>query len=327
MSRTLKTVITVICIAFFAGMVLLMLWGSNKAVSGNNSNITGTETMEEKDIFDYVSMGNTDGVIEELNKGTDINVINIDNNRTLLHYALGYEQTEIAKYLIEQGIDKDVKDAYGDTPIMLAVYTGNKEIFSLLVDDVDLNVTDAMGNSLLHLAAAADDCDVYNELVEKGLSVYAENQSGKTSLYYCGSKEMLENVMRHMKLESLDVALATELLFSAVTPEIVDYLVDELGVSVNTLDADGNNALYYSMMNGTPEVFERLIKKGIDVDNVNNEGNTILHICAFENLVDFAQMLVEGNADKSILNADNLTAYEIAQEYQSKEIIELLGNN
>ncbi len=54
----------------------------------------------------------------------------------------------------------------------------------------------------------------------------------------------------------------------------IKYLVDELGVDVNAIDHEGNTALHMAASRGDTESVLFLVSRGADVTRVNREGNT-----------------------------------------------------
>lgn len=57
---------------------------------------------------------------------------------------------------------------------------------------------------------------------------------------------------------------------------VVDYLLDEIGISPNVQSADtGNTALMIATENGNLEIVKKLMEKGARTDVFNNEGHTV----------------------------------------------------
>ena len=77
--------------------------------------------------------GNLAGVQAELDKGVDVNVVDLGFfNLAPLHYAAGYGYKEIVELLIAEGADVDAKTTTGGTPLFNAVGS-HKEITELLL--------------------------------------------------------------------------------------------------------------------------------------------------------------------------------------------------
>lgn len=58
----------------------------------------------------------------------------------------------------------------------------------------------------------------------------------------------------------------------------VKYLVDELGLDVNAVDADGNTVVHLAASRGDNEMIKFLVSKGADVKKVNRSGQTTIDV-------------------------------------------------
>jgi ankyrin repeat protein len=87
-------------------------------------------TKVEENMFDLVHRGNYEAVYSRIKKGTSINLRN-DQDQTLLHYAVLYNQIEIVKLLISFRADLDAKDKFGQT-VRDVIQKYNPELYSQL---------------------------------------------------------------------------------------------------------------------------------------------------------------------------------------------------
>ena len=80
-----------------------------------------------------------------------------------LHYAAFEGRTEVVKYLLEKGAEKDAVAPNGYSALLLAMRNGHMEAArELLYADADVNIKGARGETALSLAKARND----KELVE-----------------------------------------------------------------------------------------------------------------------------------------------------------------
>lgn len=69
------------------------------------------------------------------------NTIHIDdialtnNTRPAIICAADYGQTEIIKYLVKKGADVNIKDEYGITPLLAAIWEGHANAVNLLLSE------------------------------------------------------------------------------------------------------------------------------------------------------------------------------------------------
>jgi hypothetical protein len=91
--------------------------------------------------------------------------------------------------------------------------------------------------------------------------------------------------------------------------ETIDSLLDE-GVGADTMDENGNTLFLVSAQQGLKRICKLLLRRGANMNNVNNSGNTALHYCFAYSFSDLGEYLIKKGADDSIKNADGLTCYE-----------------
>jgi len=89
--------------------------------------------VEQKDIFSTVKDGNTT-LLEIQLKTVDINTTDEDG-KTLLHLACEYARLDIARVLLQSGIDKNIRDHDGRDALNYAKLSGNKKIIDLLQEN------------------------------------------------------------------------------------------------------------------------------------------------------------------------------------------------
>jgi len=100
-----------------------------------------------------------------------------------------------------------------------------------------------------------------------------------------------------------------------------------LDVEMVQKEAKGYHAIHFaaaSKDNG-PELCATLLDAGADINSLNDNGQTPLHIAVFWNNVDVVKLLLERGADKTIKNKSGRTAEELAIHYDHLEIMKLFG--
>ena len=75
-------------------------------------------------------------LLERLIPLVDINQ-EIDNGRSLLHYAAEHGQLEIVKAILEKVEDINKKDENDDTPFALAIKNNHLDIVKIMIDKVE----------------------------------------------------------------------------------------------------------------------------------------------------------------------------------------------
>ena len=113
--------------------------------------------------------------------------------RTALHIASSLGYNEIARMLIQAGIDVNIKDKTGETPLHKCAYYGNAYLAGLLLQSGgDINVQDNEGESLLHEAVNRNHMNMAILLIDKKIDLSLKNNSGKTARELASDGKMLK---------------------------------------------------------------------------------------------------------------------------------------
>ena len=104
-------------------------------------------------------------------------------NSTPLHLAAGYNNLEVAEYLLEQGADVNAQDKGGLIPLHNASSYGHLDIAALLIKyQTIVNATDKWGFTPLHEAAQKGRTQLCALLLAHGADPCLKNQEGQTPL-------------------------------------------------------------------------------------------------------------------------------------------------
>lgn len=104
-------------------------------------------------------------------------------NSTPLHLAAGYNNYEVAEYLLENGADVNAQDKGGLIPLHNASSYGHLDIAALLIKHKTVvNATDKWGFTPLHEAAQKGRTQLCALLLAHGADPYMKNQEGQTPI-------------------------------------------------------------------------------------------------------------------------------------------------
>jgi len=91
---------------------------------------------------------------------------------------------------------------------------------------------------------------------------------------------------------------------------VLEELLDECGLEVDTEDQFGNTLLILACQQGNKRMAKFLLRRGAYINAQNHSGNSVLHYLYEYGHVDLATYLVSKGADDSYLNSDGMTCYE-----------------
>ncbi len=208
------------------------------------------------------------------------------------------------EFLLEQGVDIDIKSDNGDTPLLIVALTGNLEGIKFLVEEgADVTIKNKEGFSVLHIAAQQNAAvSVIEFLVNAGADINAEDEYGSTPLHYAIRQKLVDNVKFLVK-EGANVNAQDNYgntpLHVAIRKGYADsaeLLIDK-GADINVQDGYGNSPLHDAARFGQNDIIKLLIDKGADINAQDEHGNTPLDIAISEKHTDSAELLIDKAAD------------------------------
>ena len=126
----------------------------------------------------------TDGNIDQLKAVYDKCELNAHNGRfslcTPLH--MGGVPDELVIWLVEQGLDINIPDYYGATPLYRQAILGRDTVKLLCELGADIEKPNTYGETPLHMAAEFFHPRTVKFLIDKGANVNAKNDMGRTPL-------------------------------------------------------------------------------------------------------------------------------------------------
>lgn len=211
---------------------------------------------------------------------------------TVLHYAVDNQHESLARWLIEEQISVNTRNALGQTPLHLAVIRGHLSMVKLLVtNQADLTLIDNAGKKPVEYVTQDDEVAawLYQQEIFK---VIAENNLPRF-------RQLLSEHHVDMKIKD---SRGYGLFFAAITSnarEIVDFIMGQLTHDYCNLmleeDSYGNNALHITAACGHYDLFQLISSKDLIERNTNNQLNqNYLHIAIWHKQTEFAKKLISG---------------------------------
>ena len=253
----------------------------------------------------------------------------------------GYCGVDVIRKFIEYGVDMDEAVIQGKTPaIIVASRQPRKMMFSSKKDDFfektsqffskeSMEQLDNSGVSAVHEAARNGHLEMMKVMLEKGVDVNITMdepaESGNTPLHVAciyGHGEIVRLLEENN--DGKTPLMLLQYLDLNTTLELVTVFL-ERGVDVNAVDNYGNTALILNTQNQCyKKVIKELIRAGADVNIADNNGNTALYHALKYGNQEVARFLVKKGADYNHTNNNGETPMQIAVEKGYDTVLELM---
>lgn len=244
------------------------------------------------ELMEAIEAGDESGVKRCLDDGADAMFAD-EEGFTALHMACQEGYGDIATMLLRKGANVDSTDDDGVTPLMLASEAGHDSVVTLLVaENADVNLADKAGKTaILRAAAIAGSEACVARLLAASADVFACPVAGKTLADLAEKKDA--SCARLLK-EALSSEGAGRRLLEAAekgrTGAVRAMLVDG-GADARAADEDGWTALHFAASEGTVDLIEFLIEKGLSATARAKDGSTPIELAEEEEHDDAAEAL------------------------------------
>lgn len=227
-------------------------------------------------------------IVKLLQEKGNLNKPQDEFNFTLLHRAANRGQTEIVKYLIQNGADVNARSKKNRTPLMEAC---------IMVDSGVIN-SGMVGTNHFN---------IIQYLIDNGADVNSKDIYGTTAIFFA--------IASNVDLEEEDFDACINYASVQKAP-IIEYLIQK-GADVNV----GNyiccplylavDSLVAKDKTDKLEVIEMLIKAGGKVDYQTQKGDTALHVATYHEDTEVIDLLLKYNSIDSIKNNEGKTPLDM----------------
>ncbi|XP_021361019.1 E3 ubiquitin-protein ligase MIB2-like isoform X2 [Mizuhopecten yessoensis] len=232
--------------------------------------------------------GHTEIVQILLHAGANLELQDEDGD-SALHYSAFGNQAEVMRLLLRQKVHINALNNGGCSTLHVAVNKQHLDCVKILLahDQCNVNIQDSYEDTALHDAIGKENREIIDLLVNVNVIDFTlKNKRGF-------------NVLHHAALKGNN--LATEKIL-AKCRQIVDIKKD-----------DGFSALHLAALNGHKEVTNTLISQGhADIENRNNRQQTPLLLAVSQGHTSIIELLVVCGSDVNVMDEDGDTCLHLA---------------
>lgn len=253
--------------------------------------------------------------------GIDVNIPDASTDSPLLLASFS-GLLDVVQALIAAGADINYRNDKGDTALTLASSEGYIEVVQdlLAAPGINVNIVNTNGDTPLLVAIQTGRTYTVKALIAAGADVNVVNNNGETPLTvasFGGYEDIVEALLLvpgiNMNVANLKGQTALTQASVAMHRGIVEILL-EAGVDTESRTIYGDSALILAAFSGSPEIVQLLLDYDADINAVENNGYTALYIAALRNNPRVVGLLLdvpELDKDKLI---DGKTILQWAQE-------------
>uniref|UniRef100_UPI00398F53AA unconventional myosin-XVI n=1 Tax=Pristiophorus japonicus TaxID=55135 RepID=UPI00398F53AA len=202
----------------------------------------------------------------------------------------------------------------------------DKEVLKLLKDGADPNTLISSGGSLLHLCAQYDNIFTAEILIEKGVNINRQDEDLWTALHMacaCDNPGIVLLLMlagANMLLQDINGNIALDYTMEGTeSSSILLRHLEDNGVDVNSL-----RQMKMQRPSKMLADVRNLLAAGGNVNQMNNEGVTLLHMACASGYNDVSTLLLENRADPDVPDNCYWTPLHLAAKYGQIAILKLL---
>ncbi|XP_030843493.1 E3 ubiquitin-protein ligase MIB2 [Strongylocentrotus purpuratus] len=307
----------------------------SQLAAGSSSDSDSGEGEEESQLIKAAKRGNVERVVEILSispekvipfyfKTVNRNTFKALNfyGKTALHSAAAYGHLEVVQALLESGAEIEITDDDGDTPLHYSVGGDEPAIAKYLIGKgANINRGNDKGRRAIHEAAVRGFVDCARVLINHGCDVNVQDTEKDTPLHdtIIGSRVDVTELL--VQVPDLDVTLVNKRKFTALQlaafmdrPEAAELVAKSIPGPIDDVTDEGDTILHIGAINNHVEVMKVVMSvkdHGLDLNARNVQGDTALHLAAHKGQSRCMEFLVSQGADINLKGEDDNTALHL----------------
>ncbi|WP_264735341.1 ankyrin repeat domain-containing protein [Wolbachia endosymbiont (group A) of Rhinocyllus conicus] len=261
------------------------------------ANVNAQSRLGWVSVFWAIQKDNLNIVKLLVNNGADINAK--DNESWMpLHWAVQLGSLDVVKYLVERGANINALTADGRAPLELAVQKNCVDIIEFLKKaqlDLDKGLLTAVQDGNLNKVKS---------LANQNANVNTRGIQDRTPLHFAASSDKFDIVKflfdKNANIKAKDVYGNTPLHVAAQYGselEIVEFLLDKNASDINDVNNNGSTPLHVAIQGNKPSTVKLLLNRGASIKVKDKHNRTPLGLADQEGYTNIAQMIEQRQSD------------------------------
>jgi ankyrin repeat protein len=303
----------------------------------NGINVNALDSNGDSPMYLAISKSNRT-VTKALINTNKLNLNQLKNNGTLLQDAILQGEKNIIEMLLKTNIDKNHLNNQERNILFDAIGNGNEKIIELILklDDLNFNVVDINGKTILHQNSVLKNDSLAIKLIKSDVDPTILDKNGKSYLLHAALRGgnvdpiidatleagfninsfvrnrnsiLMENMFLFAKLSKSEIKRRDKLMATA------SNLVKK-GLDVNAINTQGETVLFKAAKRLDIQTCAFLLKENTSVNVVNNKGDTVLSEIIYYGIeaLDIVCLLLRNKADLNHKNKYRQTIVEIVNK-------------
>lgn len=239
----------------------------------------------------------------------------------VLHIAARRNEVDAVEFLLDHGVNADVRNENDDTALHIAPAKYDKldSVKALLARGADINALNGIGVTPLFNACVYAKPTIAKYLIEQGADILLSNKNNFAPLHLALAYHM-PGVARQLVENGADIHQVTSDQWSPLHMAIrnnhsgIALSLITKGADVNSKNGDGFTPLILAIAGNNSSLVEPLLKRGANVHIPSEKGWTALHWAAYVDAPEIADLLLRYGASTTARTDDNITPSEVAQQ-------------
>eukprot|EP01156_Anaeramoeba_ignava_P021525 Anaeramoba_ignava/c19208_g1_i1.p1 GENE.c19208_g1_i1~~c19208_g1_i1.p1 ORF type:complete len:300 (-),score=117.74 c19208_g1_i1:1206-2105(-) len=229
-------------------------------------------------------------------EGIDPNVVD-DDGKTPLHIAAKEGDYETIRALIENGALPSVTDFDGITPYDILIQQENEKSIAFVKNFCDLR------GIVLFTKKEPVESNLPREFTSLHKQIVVGNEDEAIQLIKSGQV--------HIETKATNGQNALHIAAQTSRLQVLKFLIRQ-GIDINTLSDNHRTALHFAAARGNIDCCRELLEQGIDVNLKDSTQETALHLAALNGYDELARLLIQYHANPFIKNEDQKTPLDLA---------------